>query len=232
MIDFPKAEAARFTLYGAAVSPFVRKIRVVMAEKQIPYELVHVSTFEPPEWFAAISPLGRIPVLHDAEAPGDGLLRDSSVIAAYLDRAFPAPPLYPASAWDCAQAMWLEEYADSDLIARVGGQVFRPRLIGMLTGKPCDETLVTKALTKNLPPFFAYLDSRIAGRDYFVGDSLSIADIAVASPFVNFNHVGEAVDDAKYPALAAFLARMHGRESFKPAIAHEKAQLARMGKSK
>jgi glutathione S-transferase len=232
MTEFPKAKAARFTLYGAAVSPFVRKVRVVMAEKQIPYELINVSIFDPPEWFAAISPARRIPVLHDAEAPDDGLLRDSSVIAAYLDREFPEPSLYPASAWDCAQAIWLEEYSDSDLIARVGGQVFRPRLVSVLTGKPCDETLVAKALTQNLPPFFAYLDSRIAGREYIVGDTLSIADIAVASPFVNFNHAGEAVDEGKYPALAGFVARMLARDSFRPAIAHEKAQLARMGKLK
>jgi len=230
MTDFPKAAAARFPLYGEAGSPFVRKIRVLLAEKQIPYELVQVNIFDPPEWFAAISPLRRIPVLHDAAAPGDGLLCDSSVIAAYLERQFPAPAFYPASAWDYAQATWLEEYSDGGLIPRIGAEVFRPRLRGWLTGQACDDTLVAKAMAESLPPYFRYLEDRIAGRDYFVGGGISIADIAVASPFVNLNHAGESVDDSRFPSLAAFLGRMLARDSFAPLIAHENAQLARMGK--
>ena len=55
------------------------------------------------------------------------------------------------------------------------------------------------------------------------GGPLTIADIAIASPFVNFMHAGEKIDAAKYPNLAAFLDRMHNRPAFKELIAEEKA---------
>jgi glutathione S-transferase len=231
MTDFPKSATARFTLYGASISPFVRKIRVLLAEKAIPYELVPVNIFAPPPWFATISPLKRIPVLHDAEAPGTGVLADSSVIAAYLEKLFPTPALYPAAAWDYAQALWLEEYCDTDLIACAGREVFRPRVVSRFLGQSCDEQLVHKGMTQSLPPFFAYLEARIAGRSHFVGDTLTLADIAVAAPFVNLKHAGERPDPATYPALTDFLGRMFARSSFAALIAEETAFLARVGKA-
>jgi glutathione S-transferase len=231
MTDYPKSETVRFSLYGAALSPYVRKIRVIFAEKNVPYELFHLNVFDPPPWFAAISPARRIPVLHDAKAPGDGLLADSSAIAAYLEKLFPTPALCPADPWDYAQALSLEEYCDTDFIPRMGAEVFRPRVVNRLMGRPCDEELVQKGLTRTLPPFFAHLESRIAGRDYFVGNRLSIADITVAAPFINLAHAGEAADPQTYPALTAFLTRIHARDSFLPLIAHETKILARAAKA-
>jgi glutathione S-transferase len=227
--DIPKARAARFTLYGSRFSPYVRKIRVMCAEKSIDYELIDVNVFAPPPWFASISPLKRIPILHDAQAPGDGFLADSSVIAAYLEQLFPAPRLFPNDPWLRAQATWLEEYVDTDLIGRMGGEVFRPRVVSRLMGKDCDEAVVQKALTVSLPPLFAYLEQQLTDSEFCVGDTLSIADIAVAAPFVNFRHAGETPDAALYPALAAFVRRMHGRASFESVIAQEEATLERLG---
>lgn len=100
MSGMPKAVGARFTLYGSSPSPYVRELRVMMAEKSISYELVQVNVFQPPAWFAEISPLGKIPVLHDSEAPGDGMLADSAVIAAYLERSHPGIRLIPADPWE------------------------------------------------------------------------------------------------------------------------------------
>jgi len=51
-----------------------------------------------------------------------------------------------------------------------------------------------------------------------VGNHFSIADIAVTSPFVNFKFAGEEVDAARWPKLAAYVARMHGRPAYKPIV--------------
>src|SRR6201996_8204359 len=103
------------TLYGSNLSPFVRKIRVVLMEKGIDYALDQINPFRQPPEFAAISPLKRIPVLRDTDLPELNTLPDSSVIADYLENKFPEPVLYPKSHFARARALWFEEYADSGI---------------------------------------------------------------------------------------------------------------------
>src|SRR5512143_38503 len=90
------------TVYGANASPFVRKVRVVLTEKNIPYELepVFPGPMAPPE-FRTLSPLNKIPAFRD----GDRTLADSSVICAYLERTHPTPALYPSDPYEYARAL-------------------------------------------------------------------------------------------------------------------------------
>lgn len=227
MSDVPKAAGARFTVYGVGLSPYVRKVRVVLAEKGIAYENVPVNVMAAPDWFAQVSPLKRIPALHDAAAPAPGFLADSAVISAYLERQFPTPPLMPAEDWAAARVLWLQEYTAA-MIGRMGPEVFRQRVLAKLFGTPCDEAVVQKCLTETLPVFFTYLETALGDAEFFVGDRLTLADIAIASAFVNFHHAGERVDAARHPLLAAFIARMHARPSFAALIAEEAAMVARL----
>jgi glutathione S-transferase len=64
-----------------------------------------------------------------------------------------------------------------------------------------------------LPPMFSYLESQISGA-YLVGDSFSLADIAIASPFVNLKIAGHPLDAARWPKLAAYLGPILARPSF------------------
>jgi glutathione S-transferase len=206
------------TVLGGSVSPFVRKVRVFCAEKGIDYDLEPINPFSPPDGFREISPLGLIPVLRD----GDRHLPDSSVICAYLEKRHPETPLYPADPWDCARACWLEEYADSGLVPKAGANVFRPLvLMPLMQGTEPDEAEPLRYAAEKLPPFYAYLEQQIGDSEYLVADRFSIADIAVASPFVNLRHAGVAPERARFPKLRGFLDRIHGRPSFKACIEEE-----------
>ena len=79
------------TLIGVNASPFVRKVRVALAEKKIPYDREDLIPVNVPAEFRKISPLGKIPAYRD----GKVTLCDSSVICAYLEKTHPTPPLYP-----------------------------------------------------------------------------------------------------------------------------------------
>jgi glutathione S-transferase len=79
-------------ILGANLSPFVRKVRVYLAEKNIPYELEPVNPFTAGPEYCKISPLGKIPARQD----GNVTLADSSVICAYLEKKHPQPTLFPA----------------------------------------------------------------------------------------------------------------------------------------
>ncbi|NOT57316.1 MAG: glutathione S-transferase family protein, partial [Deltaproteobacteria bacterium] len=82
------------TVHGANISPFVRKVRVLLAEKNIAYTLQPVNPFTAGPEYRKLSPLGRIPAFQDDQTT----LADSSVICAYVERTNPQPALYPAEA--------------------------------------------------------------------------------------------------------------------------------------
>lgn len=215
-------------IYGAPLSPFVRKVRVVMAEKGLDYQLESVNPFAPPEWFAEISPLKRIPVLRDTDQAEPNTIPDSSVICDYLQHKWPAPAVYPADPFMRAQALWLEEYADTHVMQSIGPGLFFERVVKKLIGGECDETIVVATLKNRLPVIFDYLEKAATGRQFLIGDAFSIADISVAAMLVNFEHAGETLDTARWPELSRYAVDIHARPSFKVCIDHEHKIMERL----
>ena len=214
-------------VYGASLSPFVRKVRVVLAEKGLDYEIQHINPFSPPPEFSEISPLKRIPVLRDTNRPEPNTLPDSSVICDYIEHNWPAPALYPAEPFERAQALWFEEYADSLVAQSVGLGLFFERVVKKLIGGECDEAIVTGTIRDKLPPIFDYLDKTIGARNFLVGDAFSIADISVATMFVNYDHAGEAIDSKCWSNLHRYIAEIHARPSFGTCVDDERRFLER-----
>jgi glutathione S-transferase len=205
-------------LFGANPSPFVRKVKVVLAEKNLPFEQEQTSPFPPNAEFRKISPLGRIPAFQD----GDKSLADSSIISAYLERTHPQPALYPSDPYDYARALWFEEYGDGGLAPVIGAKMFFNKIVGPALMKlKFDEALFRKAEQEELPPMLSYLEGELKG-DFLVGNSLTIGDISIGSQFVNLLLTGVTPDAAKWPKLAAYLGRIHSRPSFKPLIEGDK----------
>jgi glutathione S-transferase len=217
------------TIHGAALSPFVRKVRVALAEKGLDYKLDPISPFAPPPNFAELSPLKRIPVLRDDSEGPDATLPDSSAICGYLERKYPAKPLYPSQPFAYGRALWLEEYADTDFIAATGPGIFRAIVLNKLQRKEPDTALAQDTWDNKVPRFLDYFEKELGNRAHFVGDMLTVADIAIASPFVNAAHAGYAPDPARHPNLARFLKAMHARPSFAACIEEEKRLLAPLG---
>ena len=206
-------------IHGVSPSPYVRKVRVVMAEKGLPYELEPVMPGNVPPAFRKISPLAKIPVYQD----GDFALPDSSAISAYLERAHPEPPLYPKDAREYGRALWLEEYADTkmiEVITPIFGQRFVQRV---LFKQPSDEAIVERQMTQLVPPVFDYLEEQAPAAGWIVGGRFGIADIALGTAFVHLRHGGESIDAQRWPRLAAYAGRVLARDSFATIIAEEEA---------
>jgi glutathione S-transferase len=204
-------------IHGINASPFVRKVRVALAEKNIPYELKAQIPFGQPPEYMKISPLGKIPCLQE----GDFTLPDSSCIIAYLERTHPKPALYPENPQEYGRALFLEEYADSKLIETVGAVFFQRVVRKLVFKQESDETIVRNKIDAEAPKVFDWIESQIGDREWLVGGRFGIADIAMASPFVNFGHAGETVDAKRWPRLAAYLQRVFARPSFKGLIEEE-----------
>lgn len=210
-----------FRLFGAGVSPYVRKVRVLMAEKGIEHELVPVNPVQPTAEFRALSPLGKIPVLQHDSDDGEVVVPDSSIICDYLEQLHPEPRMVPANAAERARTLWLEEHVDGGLVPKLGPAVFRGVVLAQLMGNEPDIEEANRALREDAPPLLDYYEKELGDREHLVGDRLTLADLAVASPFVNLGHAGATVPAGRWPRLAAFLERMHARPSFAACIAEE-----------
>jgi glutathione S-transferase len=218
----------KYTILGAPLSPFVRKVRVFCAEKQSPYELDPINPFRPPADFHEMSPLKRIPVLCLRDDSGARrYLPDSSVICAFLDQMHPEQPLIPQAPFARGEALWFEEYADSELTAAIAQGIFQPVVLAQLGGRAPDNAKAKDTLENRLPPLFDYLEGQIGERDFLVENRFTIADIAVTSPFVNMKHAGLAPDARRWPRLTRYLDRHTKRASFSACIGEERAFLER-----
>lgn len=209
------------TVLGASPSPFVRKVRLVLHAKGIPYEHKPVGPGSSRPDFRRVSPLGKIPALIDGEVA----LCDSSVICLYLERTRPEPPLYPAAAADYGRALWLEEYADTALAAVATFGTFGRKIVAPLRGEPVDEAAIRKTIAEEIPPVFDYLEAQVGDREFLAGPAYSIADIAVATHFVNFRHAGFDVDPARWPQLRRWVDRELDRPIVRELAAQDRAVL-------
>ena len=210
------------TVYGVNASPFVRKVRVFLAEKGIPYDLDPVVPVNVSPEYRKISPLGKVPAYRD----GNIVLADSSVICAYLERTHPTPPLHPADPYDYARALWFEEYGDSALAGVIGPKIFFRKVIApRFFNQPPDEAAIQKAVDEELPPCCDYLEGQLDGASALVGGRFSIGDIGIATQFVNLRLAGYGIDAARWPKLVRYVAGIHERPSFKALIDEERASL-------
>lgn len=212
------------TLYGAPLSPFVRKVEIFLQLKGIECARNPVTPFALPEGYERINPLRRIPAL---EIDGRHLA-DSAVICRFLEDLYPEPALIPAEPWHKARTGWLEKFADYELAPAITATAFRHRVLLKSMGTAYDEAAIAAALAERTPPLYGYLDEQIGARAFLVGDRLTLADIAIVSQFMNASFGGESPDPGRWPRLAGYLARHLASEPFAALLAHHQRLVARM----
>lgn len=207
-------------LYGANASPFVRKVMVVLAIKQLPYEHTPSMPFSGDEELAGVSPLQKVPALVE----GDLNIADSKVICRYLESAYPAVPVYPADPQQRARADWLEEYGGTVLAESAAGIFFHRFMAPKVFKRPVDEEAVGKIINENLPPLLDYVESQVPAEGFIFGD-LTVADLALASPFVNAGYAGYTIDAGKWPKASALVERVKAHSAVAPLLQAEAAAL-------
>jgi glutathione S-transferase len=212
-------------IYGVPISVHTRKVIVAAIEKDLQFQNEPVIPFHPPAGWDKLSPTGKIPVALD----GERVLRDSSVICAYLERVHPRPALYPSDAPGYAQALWFEEYADGTVFREVVHGLFfqkviRPNILKEKTDAGAIEAILDGAL----PKVFGYLEASLDG-EFLAAGAFGIADIALASNLINFHYLGYEIERRAYPRLEAYFARQLRRPCMEVALRAERPVAATMG---
>lgn len=202
----------------------VRKLLGYLGEKGIDFELKGVGVGDPDPGFRAASPLGKMPAMVD----GDFSLADSSAIIQYLEAKHPEPALIPADAKERGRVIWWEEFGDT-VFAACSGKMFFNRIVApKFMGRPGDLAAAASAEAEELPKLLAYLESAIPDSGFLVGNRLTLADLAVASPLMNFRHCGARLDPAIHPKIAVWSEAILSRPSLAPWIEKEERLMAKV----
>jgi glutathione S-transferase len=205
-------------LYGANASPFVRKVMAVLAMKELPYEHVPSMPFSGDPELAKVSPLRKVPALIDGELN----IADSKVICRYLERAYPEVPVYPIDLHQRARADWFEEYGGTVLAESAAGIFFHRFMVPNVFKRPVDEAAVNKIIEEKLPPMLDYLEGQVPADGFIFGD-LTVADLALASPFVNAGYARFTVDAARWSNVSALVERVKSHSAVAPLLEAEAA---------
>jgi glutathione S-transferase len=203
-------------LYGAMLSPFVRKVAVILTEKGILFEMGRGGPGSTDPEFLACSPLGKIPAIDD-----DGFqLADSTAIAVYLDAQYPEPRLIPDDPKLRGKAVFWDEFADT-VLGGSGLKILFNRLVGPKLLKVGGDEAIALQGEAELPRWVDWLESVAPDQGWLLGETFSIADISIASIFRTLSYVGHGVDPVARPKTAAWYARVTARPAWAAVAAQE-----------
>jgi glutathione S-transferase len=198
-------------LYHNPISPNVRRVRLTAAvlgieleEKQLDFTK---GEHKSPEYLA-LNPNGAVPTLVD----GDFVLTESRSIMQYLASKKPESGLLPKDEKDRADVSRWQFWDASHFSPHLASLAFEKLIKGMLGLGAPDSAKVADALT-GFRRFAAVLDKRLEGRQYIVGNALTIADLTIASSLM-YSAQAE-VPVSEFPNVAAWFARISALDGWK-----------------
>lgn len=192
-------------LYGVSPSPYVRKVMLAHAHKKMPYELKVTMPKSDDAEFRQASPTGKVP---GYKTDDEVAFADSSVIIAYLERISSNNSLYPEKASDYAQALWFEEWVDSEMVAATGALYFQ-RVIGPnFFGQTTDLARVDEILTDIIPAVLNFIEEKLTEQNWLVANQFSVADISVGACLISLFHADYHIEQSRWPKLYQYNARV------------------------
>ncbi len=198
-------------LIGSLTSPYVRKVRVVMAEKKLDYELALDNVWAPETKIQESNPLGKVPCLIMEDG---GAMFDSRVIVEYLDTLTPVGKLIPPNGRERAEVKCWEALADGVLEAAIAVRLER-------TQRP-ESQQSPEWIKRQMSKVNAGLKAMSAGlKDtaFCCGNHYTLADVAVgcALGWLTFRFP-EISWRSDYPNLAKLFDKLSERQSFKDTV--------------
>jgi glutathione S-transferase len=200
---------AKLTLISHHLCPYVQRAAIALAEKGIPFERRYIDLASKPDWFLAISPLGKVPLLIVRQDDGtDAVLFESAVICEYLEETQPGVALHPADPLARAQHRGWIEYGSSIL----------SDLWGFETAK---EAGTYEAKRKALIDKFGRVEAELGNGPFFADTAFSLVD-AVFAPIFRYFDVFETIAPPgifdRLPNVTAWRKVLAARQSVREAV--------------
>ena len=201
-------------LYSGAVDIHSHRVRIVLAEKGVSYEVINIDARGKPEDLLELNPYGNVPTLVDR----DLALYEPNIITEYLDERFPHPPLMPVYPVARAKARLVIYRFDRE---------WGPLIQKIETGKAAD----VKAAIKELTSYVVQLVPVFNTSPYFMGDEFTLVDCCIAPVLWRLPVWGVTFSPTEMKAINKYCERVFQRDSFQASLTESEQELRNSAES-
>ncbi|MBN8899723.1 MAG: glutathione S-transferase [Rhodospirillales bacterium 69-11] len=202
-------------LYHLPLSPYARKVRLVLAEKRLPFELRVEKVWERRPEYLELNPAGTVPTLIE----DNGLvIPDSGVICEYLDEAYPDTGLMGRTLAERVEVRRLTAWFDGKFAAEVTRNLLGEKHMRRIAGRGNPDPSAIRTGYTAIRYHMEYIGWLAETRKWLAGASMSLADFAAAAHLSALDFIGDVDWSLSAPAKDWY-ARMKSRPSFRGVLA-------------
>lgn len=202
------------TLYSGAADIYSHRVRIVLAEKGVSYEVINIEVRGKPEDLLELNPYGTVPTLVDRELA----LYEANIITEYLDERFPHPPLMPVYPVARAKARLIIHRFDRE---------WGPLIRKLEQGKLPDH----KTAAKELMQYLLQLIPAFTASPYFMGEEFTLVDCCIAPVLWRLPAWGISLPPAETKILNKYADRVFQRDSFQASLTEAEQELRNLDRA-
>ena len=203
-------------LYQFPLCPFSRKVRLLLSEKGVGYELWRENPWEPSEGFWRLNAAGRTPVLED-KAKGI-VLADSRAICEYFEETVDKGPMINGTAANRAEIRRLIALFDEDFYAGVTAPLLHEKMKKRVVYRQSPDSRALRDAMRLAAEHLDYVDYLILNRSWLAGATMSLADLTAAAQISVADYLG-GIDWKGHEPAQSWYSVFKSRPSFRPLLA-------------
>lgn len=202
-------------IYQFPLCPFSRKLRLLLSEKGVAYELWRENPWDQRDEFMKLNPAGRTPVVHNTER---GItLSDSRAICEYFEETVDRAPMINGTAANRAEIRRLVALFDENFFSEVTGPLMHEKMKKrLILRQPVDSKTLREAM-RMADAHLDYIDYLIDTRPWLAGATMSLADLAAAAQISVVDYLG-GIDWSGHDQARSWYSVFKSRPSFRPLL--------------
>ncbi|ONF96574.1 glutathione S-transferase family protein [Sphingomonas jeddahensis] len=203
-------------LYNFPLCPFTRKVRILLGEKDVGYELVREMPWARRDEFLDLNPAGQTPVMVDGER--GTVLIDSMAICEYFEETVDRAAMINGSAANRAEIRRLVTWFDAQFYRDVSQPLIEERMVKRLVLRQSPNAARLREAMKSAIGHLDYIDFLLDHRKWMAGATISLADLAAAAHISVADYLG-GIDWSGHTHAKAWYSAFKSRRSFRPLLA-------------
>lgn len=202
-------------LYQFPLCPFSRKVRLLLGEKGVAYELWRENPWEGRDEFYNMNPAGRTPVVVNPDRKIT--LSDSRAICEYFEETVDKAPMISGTATNRAEIRRLTAWFDEHYFGMVTAPLLHERMEKRIVHRSAPDASTLRQAMKNANQLLDYVDYLLDHRNWLAGPALSMADLAAAAHISVSDYLG-GIDWRAHEQTRSWYSGLKSRPSFRPLL--------------
>src|SRR5690606_6233590 len=203
-------------LYQFPLCPFSRKVRLLLSEKGVGYELWRENPWDASDEFWALNPAGRTPVLYDPERRL--ALSDSRAICEFFEETVDKAAMINGTAANRAEIRRLVAWFDTQFYRDITAPLLNERMLKRVVHRAAPDGAALREAMKAAVGHLDYIDYLLDHRTWLAGATMSLADLAAAAQISVADYLG-GIDWKSHEQAKRWYVGMKSRPSFRPLLA-------------